>query len=46
MDDDSFVLESGNQNFEVAQNIANVAQQGGYKVGAKLMQPEQIFFNK
>jgi hypothetical protein len=23
-----------------------VAQQGGYKVGAKLMQPEQIFFNK
>jgi hypothetical protein len=31
MDDDSFVLESGNQNFDVAQNIANVAQQGGYK---------------
>jgi len=31
MDDDTFVLESGNPNFEVAQNIANVAQQGGYK---------------
>ncbi|SDX20611.1 type IX secretion system protein PorD [Flavobacterium degerlachei] len=31
MDDDSFVLESGNANFEVAQNISNVAQQSGYK---------------
>ncbi|MFT5963364.1 MAG: hypothetical protein ACI9L6_000066 [Flavobacterium sp.] len=31
MDDDSFVFESGNQNFEVAQNIANVAQQSGFK---------------
>lgn len=31
MDDDTFVLESGNPNFEVAQNIANVAQQSGYK---------------
>jgi hypothetical protein len=31
MDDDTFVLESGNPNFEVAQNIANVAQQGGFK---------------
>ncbi|HEY4617217.1 MAG TPA: DUF4835 family protein [Flavobacterium sp.] len=31
MDDDTFVLESGNTNFEVAQNVANVAQQGGYK---------------
>lgn len=31
MDDDTFVLESGNPNFEAAQNIANVAQQGGYK---------------
>jgi hypothetical protein len=31
MDDDSFVFESGNQNFEVAQNIANVAQQAGFK---------------
>lgn len=31
MDDDSFVLESGNPNFEVAQNISNVAQQSGYK---------------
>lgn len=31
MDDDTFVLESGNPNFEIAQNIANVAQQAGYK---------------
>lgn len=31
MDDDTFVLESGNPNFEVAQNISNVAQQSGYK---------------
>lgn len=31
MDDDTFVLESGNPNFEIAQNIANVAQQGSYK---------------
>jgi len=31
MDQDTFVLESGNPNFEVAQNIANVAQQSGYK---------------
>jgi hypothetical protein len=31
MDDDTFVQESGNPNFEIAQNIANVAQQGGYK---------------
>jgi len=31
MDEDSFELESGNPNFEVAQNISNVAQQSGYK---------------
>lgn len=31
MDDDTFVQESGNPNFEIAQNIANVAQQAGYK---------------
>jgi hypothetical protein len=31
MDEDTFVLESGNPNFEVAQDIANVAQQGGFK---------------
>lgn len=31
MDADTFVLESGNPNFEIAQNIANVAQQGGSK---------------
>ncbi|MGO4817756.1 DUF4835 family protein [Flavobacterium sp. W22_SRS_FP1] len=31
MDDDTFVLESGNPNFELAQDISNVAQQGGYK---------------
>jgi hypothetical protein len=31
LDSDSFVLESGNLNFGVAQNIANVAQQSGYK---------------
>lgn len=31
MDDDTFVLESGDQNLEVAQNIMNVAQQSGYK---------------
>ena len=29
MDADTFVLESGNPNFEIAQNISNVAQQGG-----------------
>ena len=31
MDNDTFLLESGNPNFEVAQNIANLAQQSGYK---------------
>lgn len=31
MDQDTFVLESGNPNFETAQNITNVAQQSGYK---------------
>lgn len=31
MDQDTFLAESGNPNFEVAQNIANVAQQSGYK---------------
>lgn len=31
MDADTFVLQSGNPNFETAQNISNVAQQGGYK---------------
>ena len=31
MDDDTFVLESGNLNFEVAENISNVAQQSGFK---------------
>ena len=31
MDADTFVLESGTPNFEIAQNIANVAQQGGSK---------------
>jgi hypothetical protein len=31
LDSDSFLLESGNLNFEVAQNISNVAQQSGYK---------------
>ncbi len=31
MDDDTFVLESGNPNFELAQDISNVAQRGGYK---------------
>jgi hypothetical protein len=34
-------LESGN--FEVAQNIANVAQQGGFKVGVKLWLRTDIF---
>jgi hypothetical protein len=37
MDQDTFVLESGNPNFEIAQDITNVAQQSGYKDGAKLM---------
>jgi hypothetical protein len=37
MDQDTFVLESGNPNFEIAQDITNVAQQSGYKAGAKLM---------
>jgi hypothetical protein len=31
MDEDTFALNSGNANFEVAENIANVAQQSGYK---------------
>jgi hypothetical protein len=31
MDADTFVLQSGNLNFETAQNISNIAQQGGYK---------------
>jgi hypothetical protein len=31
MDADTFVAESGNSYFEIAQNISNVAQQGGYK---------------
>lgn len=31
MDQDSFVFEFGDSNFEVAQNIANLAQQSGYK---------------
>ncbi len=31
MDEDTFVQESGNPNLEIAQNIANVAQQSGYK---------------
>jgi hypothetical protein len=29
MDQDTFVLESGNPNFEIAQDITNVAQQSG-----------------
>ena len=31
MDADTFVLQSGSPYFETAQNISNVAQQGGYK---------------
>ena len=31
MDADTFVLQSGSSYFEAAQNISNVAQQGGYK---------------
>lgn len=31
MDNDTFVLESGNPSFEIAQNIAGIAQQSGYK---------------
>lgn len=31
MDADTFVMESGSSNFEIAQNISNVAQQGGSK---------------
>ncbi|NGY37109.1 DUF4835 family protein [Flavobacterium sp. XN-5] len=31
MDQDTFVFESGDSNFEVAQNISNLAQQSGYK---------------
>jgi hypothetical protein len=34
MDQDTFVLESGNPNFEIAQDITNVAQQSGYRAGA------------
>ncbi|RDI56236.1 type IX secretion system protein PorD [Flavobacterium glaciei] len=31
MDADTFVAESGNSYFDIAQNISNVAQQGGFK---------------
>lgn len=31
MDSDSFLSEAGNTYFETAQNISNIAQQGGYK---------------
>ena len=31
MDNDTFLSESGNSNFETAQNIASIAQQSGYK---------------
>lgn len=31
MDNDTFVSESGNPSFEIAQNIAGIAQQSGYK---------------
>ncbi|WP_367753358.1 DUF4835 family protein [Flavobacterium sp. WC2430] len=31
MDNDTFESESGNSNFETAQNIASIAQQSGYK---------------
>lgn len=31
MDADTFTLQSGNSNYETAQNISNIAQQGGYK---------------
>lgn len=31
MDNDTFLPESGNANFEIAQNIAGIAQQSGYK---------------
>lgn len=31
MDNDTFVPESGNPSFEIAQNIAGIAQQSGYK---------------
>lgn len=31
MDNDTFVLESGNPNLVIAQNIAGIAQQSGYK---------------
>tara|TARA_R110002126_G_scaffold61018_1_gene158155 strand:- start:87 stop:971 length:885 start_codon:yes stop_codon:yes gene_type:complete len=31
MDNDTFLSESGNSNFETAQNIAGIAQQSGYK---------------
>jgi hypothetical protein len=31
LDADTFELEGGSRNFEIAQNIANVAQQSGSK---------------
>ena len=31
MDNDTFIQDSGNKNFETAQNIAGIAQQSGYK---------------
>jgi hypothetical protein len=37
MDQDTFVLESGNPNFEIAQDIQMLRNRAGYKAGAKLM---------
>jgi hypothetical protein len=42
MDQDTFVLESGNPNFEIAQDITNAQQSGtkaepGIKIGISLL---------
>jgi hypothetical protein len=46
LDADTFELESGRTNFEVAQNIANVAQQrSGSKGWSQMMVIKIGFFN-
>ncbi|UQD56826.1 DUF4835 family protein [Flavobacterium sp. K5-23] len=44
MDNDSFVLKSGNTYLETAQNIANVAQQGSYKGWSQIDGNQNRFF--
>jgi hypothetical protein len=43
MDADTFELESGRTNFEIAQNIANVAQQSGSKGLSQMINQNRFF---